>query len=683
MLGSRRSFAPGVDRRHPRFPLRRRLLPLIALAALALCLFVGAARAFLPSAEHEAHEVPLPHQRGNLVYGGEAASLAGPQLSASIEQQIGGRWSVRSWNRRSGSPHYVLGSGADVATPFANGSDAESAAQSVVRQMASALRLDPDQLRVEAVTEGAGKYAVHLQQTYEGLDVIGGRAHTTFLNTGRVFVMGADFYPIQGLRVAPGISQAEAERIALDALPHPERSVSSMKGEETGLYVLPYPTSLDTFEPRLVWRVTVETAGRSGVFETYLDAGSGEILWRKNDVHYVNYTGVTEGGVQHGTLCNGEATQRLAYMKVSISGGGNTNSDVNGDWTVQNGDNTPRNATASFFGPFVDVNRSGGGDASLTSLATPGVPLTFSWTDANCRQDERDVFDAVSDIHDFFESIDPGYSYANNRITANVGVSGTCNAFWNGTINFYNAGDGCSNTGEIQGVVDHEYGHGVQDNLLGSQGDEGLGEGNGDVLANFLTDESIIARGFNAGNCVSGIRNSNNTLQYPENLTGEVHADGRIMAGVMWDARRNLEASLGPAEGELQAARIWHFGRKLERPFNQPDQCLSMFIADDDNGNVLDGTPNYDALCAAVRRHDTDADGFDCPEAGSIWVDFNYIGSEDGSESNPYNSAFEAQANAVPGYIMKVRSGASGETGTLWKPGIVRALGGLVRIGAP
>jgi hypothetical protein len=166
-------------------------------------------------------------------------------------------------------------------------------------------------------------------------------------------------------------------------------------------------------------------------------------------------------------------------------------------------------------------------------------------------------------------------------------------------------------------------------------------------------------------------------------MTGEVHDDGRIIAGVVWNARLNLQASLGSAAGEAHAAAIWHFGRKLERPTNQPDQCLSMFIADDDNGNVLDGTPNFDAICEAVLAHDSDGDAFDCPEAGSVWVDFANTGTENGSQAHPYNSLFQAQGAAPIGYIMKVRDGASSESGTLSKPGEIRAIGGVVRVGAP
>jgi hypothetical protein len=655
-----------------------------------LALLAGAADAFVPSPEQAALEVSLPYQQGKLVYGDAVAALSVPRRAASIEEGFGGQWSVHSWNRQAQTPHYILGSGADVAPPFQQPGDAVAVALQVMERNAAVLGVDPERLRTGVVTDGAGKVAVHFQQTYEGLDVLGGRAHATFLNTGRVFALGADFFRLDGLNVTPNVSQAQAERIAIDDLPHRERSLSSKREEETGLYVLPYPTSLESVEPHLVWRVNVETDGRSGLWVTHVDAHTGSILWRYNDVHYIDYLGNIAGDAEPTTWCNGAQSEPMKYMEISVEGGGGTTTTNGaGNWTIPNGDETTRAVSARFFGPFVDVNRAtGGSDPFLSAFATPGVPVALSWTDINSRQDERDVFDAVVDMHDFFESIDPGYSFAHQRMTANVGVPGSCNAFWNGSINFYNTGPGCgaagcANTGEIQSVVHHEYGHGVQNHLIGGQGDEGCGEGNADVLANFMTDESIIGRGFCLSNCSGGIRNSSNTLQYPEDLTGEEHDDGRIIAGVLWSARVNLIASLGFDAGKAHAATIWHFGRKLERPSNQPDQCLSLFIADDDNGNLLDGTPHFDDICQAVIAHDENGDAFDCPDPGSVWVDFTHTGSEDGTQAHPFNSFFQAHGAAPVDYVLKVRSGTSNEVGTLSKRGEVRARGGAVRVGGP
>jgi hypothetical protein len=98
---------------------------------------------------------------------------------------------------------------------------------------------------------------------------------------------------------------------------------------------------------------------------------------------------------------------------------------------------------------------------------------------------------------------------------------------------------------------------------------------------------------------------------------------------------------------------------------------------------VFDGTPNFDAICEAVLLHDVDGDAFDCPEAGSVWVDFDYSGSENGTQAHPFNSIFQAEAAAPDDYIMKIRDGVSPEVGTLSKPGQLRAIGGTVRVGAP
>ena len=59
----------------------------------------------------------------------------------------------------------------------------------------------------------------------------------------------------------------------------------------------------------------------------------------------------------------------------------------------------------------------------------------------------------------------------------------TCNGFWNGcTINFYRSGGGCRNTGELAGVFDHEWGHGMDDNDANGA-ISNSGEGYADIAA--------------------------------------------------------------------------------------------------------------------------------------------------------------------------------------------------------
>jgi len=56
-------------------------------------------------------------------------------------------------------------------------------------------------------------------------------------------------------------------------------------------------------------------------------------------------------------------------------------------------------------------------------------------------------------------------------------------------------------------------------------------------------------------------------------------------------------------------ATTWHYGRLLLTPTTQPDQVFATFFADDDDGDLTNGTPNYDAYCVGATNHN-----FDCPE---------------------------------------------------------------------
>lgn len=568
----------------------------------------GSAHAVVATHQNDQYEIRLPRYE-QFYYSSPTVAQARFATEETLRAELGGRWGVYEYNARAKSATAVIGSGYETGRSLGSAAEAEAVGREVLAQNAVSLGLDPANLRFNGDPRGAGKVGVHFQQTYHGIDVLGGRAHAVFMEqTGRVFVMGADYYNGISVDPEPTLSRYDAESIAQISAPF-DPAVDGLDGE-TQLYVLPVPTGPESVSHHLVWRVRVTTSNPLGIWVTDVDAHSGEIIQRLNDVHFIDFSGNTQADVQVNTYCDGETSEVASYMQVTVSGVGNTVSDANGNWTVAYGGSDNRTVTASLFGNYVNVNVDGGGDASFAATATPGTPLTVEFNDGNSRQDERDVYEAVNDIHDFFENFDPGWSRTNTRITANVNVgqgSLFCNAFYNGTINFYPAGGGCANTGEIQGVVHHEYGHGVQATLIGGQGNEGLGEGNSDVLANLLTQESIIGRGFN-NSCSAGIRDSQNNLIYPDDLNGQIHHDGQIIAGFHWDAMQIFQDLYGVEDGALQMANDWHFGRKVSRPTGQTAQVLATFVANDDDGNLANGTPHWDIYCEAATNH-----GFSCP----------------------------------------------------------------------
>jgi hypothetical protein len=123
------------------------------------------------------------------------------------------------------------------------------------------------------------------------------------------------------------------------------------------------------------------------------------------------------------------------------------------------------------------------------------------------------------------------------------------------TITF---GKGGVDDAEDAEVIVHEYGHSVQDNQVpgfGSTPDAGaIGEAFGDYLAVTVSehfaptpDEPCVAD-WDSTSYTSTVphclRRVDGNKHYPEDLVGEVHADGEIWSRALWDIHKSLGARL-------------------------------------------------------------------------------------------------------------------------------------------
>lgn len=188
---------------------------------------------------------------------------------------------------------------------------------------------------------------------------------------------------------------------------------------------------------------------------------------------------------------------------------------------------------------------------------------------------------------------------------------GSCNAFYDGTsTNFYQEGGGCPSTGLFNDVVMHEYGHGVNYDLYAALGDPGgmgngaMHEGYADLWGMVITDNPILGQGFLGGAGTFVRRYDVEPKVYPQDLVGEVHADGEIIAGAWWDVNENFGGDL------VTMTDLWmetHNGTVDGADGNEGeifrDVLLEALMADDDNADLTDGTPNDDAITEAFCEH--------------------------------------------------------------------------------
>jgi hypothetical protein len=259
----------------------------------------------------------------------------------------------------------------------------------------------------------------------------------------------------------------------------------------------------------------------------------------------------------------------------------------------------------------------------------------------------------------------PTNTWLQGQLTANVNIASTCNAFWNGsTINFYRSGGGCRNTGEIGAVFDHEWGHGIDDfDANGTLSNSS--EAYADIAANYRLQTSCVGHGFfwtsdrgcgqtpdgtgfnqnesqaGAAHCntaCSGVRDSDwakhsdNTPDTPQNFvcskcstgTGpcgrQVHCAAAPVRQAAWDL---VTRDLTGAPFNYDSDTAFLVGNKLfyqgsgnvgtwhgcDCTAGTSDGCgstngyMQWLAADDDNGNLNDGTPHMTAIYNAFARH--------------------------------------------------------------------------------
>src|SRR5262249_45855876 len=121
---------------------------------------------------------------------------------------------------------------------------------------------------------------------------------------------------------------------------------------------------------------------------------------------------------------------------------------------------------------------------------------------------------------------------------------GMCNAYFDGSINFFQAQAGCANSA-YSTVVAHEYGHYIVANLGLGQG--AFGEGFADSLAMLLHETPTTGDQYYNGWPMP--QPGYGGREYP--CSGEIHYCGELLAGIWWDIRQNLMASYGAAGHEI------------------------------------------------------------------------------------------------------------------------------------
>lgn len=435
---------------------------------------------------------------------------------------------------------------------------------------------------------------VSLQQAHNGNPVFGSRLEAKVTPNGRLIALSARLFPIEQ---PGGISNSYSLPVNT-ALRQLTTESSSVIEFSRRMY---YPVQTDNqIELKPAWQVIARTDRADLRPAGIIDARTGEVLLRYNDVAFDQVSGNVTGLVlpMYWDDIPQEWVQR--HQRVEVTGYGAVYTDTAGNYTM-----TLPSGQYSIYGQlkgrYVDVNYEDGPDASYNGTAWTMQPHSWLWNYNLARQDEANMYYHVTAVHDFFKVLDPTFTALDYPLPATVAYGTNYeNAFWNGSGIYFGEGAGTfRNFALFCDVIYHEYTHGVTDmiypyGLLPYTGQPGaMNEAWSDYFACTITNESQMGEG---GLYTNGqvMRDLNNTLVYPINWAGEVHADGRIIGGAFWDLRE--------AVGAAVADSVLHFAKYALSEMWE-DYFVDVLVVDDNDGNLANGGPHHPEIYEAFGIH--------------------------------------------------------------------------------
>ncbi len=556
-----------------------------------------------------------------------------------FERQQGGDWIVK-WLPATGTPSTIYGTGLKIADWGQNSlEEGRRCANRLIAEQSELLGLGTSSFQ-EVIGARMGRtWSFTFDQSFRGIPVLEGRVDVRINMRGVVAMLGSRAWPVPAdfdttpritAEVAQGIAWAEMGGEPNGSAPAPRLVIW---GDITSAQLAPF---------FLAWEVTVHEvdggdAGRYGRY--FVDARTGRVLHYINDKHDCGLSGCsyqptrpevdgpsvtlieapsaienpaapipTTVTVLAWTRTGDDAFSSLQNipfpgLEVSVPGFGTETTDANGEFVIDI--SSPVTISINGLNGRHHAQISGNSAPSGSVTVQPGVNATIQLlsSSASSAQAAHTTASYWTDrTNEWARSILGNTPQLNTASSINITVnnSNTCNATYNGgsnTTTYYSAGGGCQNTA-FSTVVAHEWGHGLDNRYGGISNSvaEGLSEGWGDIIGMYQVDSPILGSGFQSPG--QGIRNGNNSRVWPYTSGVSPHGAGEVWMGWAWRFREALRSTLGTAAA-IQISDDVVLSSIVADATNREDAVLEVFIADDDDGNLLNGTPHYSALESA------------------------------------------------------------------------------------
>ncbi len=450
-----------------------------------------------------------------------------------------------------------------------------------------------------------GVRTVGFTQTWRGLPVVGGQLGFVFSHD-HLFAIGSEALP--NVSAAMPSTRATTQRARAEAWIAGETGRIAKTRATRPRAVLPIVFGPGDIEYHVADLFDVETPAAPGRWNVYV-AADGTPLARESTIMTMTSTLDYNVGLRYAT---GERADMPAPTVNLTANAVATTTAVDGTftWTGTGAATVVPTCTST----TVNIMNQAGSAATTSFDANPGDTLV--WNVSNVELDDSQVstyiYGNIAAARDRLINPAIASTFLAGPLPFYVNENGTCNAFSTGDeVHLYRADSTCQNSGRIADVVFHEFGHSVhKHSIIPGMGvfDQSLSEGLADFNAANITEDSGVGRGFYYTDApMRDIDPPGVEKSYPADVNSDPHITGEIISGALWDLRKALVLELGHDAGVTQTEKI--FTGVMQRAADIPSSYLAAQIADDDDGDLGNGTPHQCELERAFGVHGL-VDGF-------------------------------------------------------------------------
>lgn len=249
--------------------------------------------------------------------------------------------------------------------------------------------------------------------------------------------------------------------------------------------------------------------------------------------------------------------------------------------------------------------------------------------DGTPRRGARPLVDEVKRARAWLRAIDAEHPWLSPpTVVQPEALGASCRAEFRAGVLRFGAGDNtCPASWTSADLVRHEFAHGVQvASLLVDRLGPAVAEGAADYLAATASGSPILV----AERGPDGLRRLDRKRTLASARSFDVHQQGLVFGSMAW----NLRVAAAERDGGVKAVDTWvvdlmRYGPALD------DLTELALLADDDDGDLLNGTPQDTALWAGLASH-----GLGAHQLGAVRLDHVPLSSQP-SSADSYPVTFD------------------------------------------